>query len=121
MRFKIDENLPSALVRLLAASGHDATSVREEGLNGRPDHEIAKACRSESRAIVSLDLDFADITALPPHDYAGIIVLRISNQSRSHVVRIFRGLLPLLETEVLAGHLWIVEDDRIRIWPRDRG
>lgn len=118
MRFKIDENLPGALVRLLAANGHEATTVREEGLNGKPDHEIAKICQSERRAIVTLDLDFADITSLPPEEYAGIIVLRIGDQSKQHVLRIFGGILPLLMSEPLVEHLWIVEDDRIRIWPR---
>jgi Domain of unknown function (DUF5615) len=35
MKFKIDENLPDALVALLSGYGHDAMTARQETLNGR--------------------------------------------------------------------------------------
>jgi predicted nuclease of predicted toxin-antitoxin system len=118
MQFKIDENLPNALVALLVGKGHDATTVRQQALNGRPDTDVASACRSERRAIVTLDLDFSDITAFPPEQYAGIIVLRVRSQSRPHIVAVFESVLPLLDTEPLDGHLWIVEEERVRVWRR---
>ena len=118
MQFKVDENLPNALVALLSEYGHDAATVREEALNGRPDVEIAARCKVERRAIVTLDLDFSDITALPPEEYAGIIVLRIGDQSKRRIMQIFEGLMPLLTSEPLDGNLWIVEDGRVRIWRR---
>jgi hypothetical protein len=37
MRFKIDENLPIDAAELLAAAGHDAHTVLQEGLGGNPD------------------------------------------------------------------------------------
>lgn len=118
MRFKVDENLPDALVSLLAEKGHDACTARQQKLNGRPDVVLATACRDERRAIVTLDLDFSDITAFPPEEHAGIIVLRVRSQSKSHIVSIFGALLPLLDTEPLNGHLWIVEENRVRVWHR---
>lgn len=118
MRFKIDENLPDALVSVLAEKGHDACTAREQTLHGRPDFELASACKAEGRVIVTLDLDFSDITAFPPEEYAGIVVLRVRNQSKPHVVSIFRALLPLFDTEHLKGHLWIVEENRVRVWYR---
>jgi predicted nuclease of predicted toxin-antitoxin system len=118
MRFKIDENLPDALVGVLAEQGHDVCTARDQALNGRPDIDLAAACRAEDRAIVTLDLDFSDITAFPPENYAGIIVLRVRSQSKPHIVSIFWALLPLLLTEPLKGHLWIVEENRVRVWYR---
>jgi len=118
MQFKIDENLPDALIALLAENGHDACTARQQTLNGRPDVDLAAACRSERRAIVTLDLDFSDITAFPPEEYSGIIVLRVRSQSRPHVISIFAAVLPLLDTEPLEGHLWIVEESRVRVWRR---
>jgi predicted nuclease of predicted toxin-antitoxin system len=118
MRFKIDENLPDALVALLAGQGHDACTARQQTLNGRPDADLAAACRSERRTIVTLDLDFSDIMAFPPEEYSGIIVLRLRSQSRPHVVAVFESVLPLLATEPLDGHLWIVEEHRVRVWRR---
>jgi predicted nuclease of predicted toxin-antitoxin system len=118
MQFKIDENLPDALVALLAEKGHDAFTVRQQTLNGRPDVDVAAVCKSERRALVTLDLDFSDITAFPPEEYSGIIVLRVRSQSRPHIVSVFHSVLPLLETEQLDGHLWIVEEHRVRVWNR---
>jgi predicted nuclease of predicted toxin-antitoxin system len=118
MQFKIDENLPDAIVALLAADGHDVCTVRAQTLNGRPDVELAAACKSERRAIVTLDLDFADITAFPPEEYAGIIVLRVRSQSKAHIVDVFESVLPLLVKEPLDGYLWIVEEHRVRVWNR---
>jgi predicted nuclease of predicted toxin-antitoxin system len=118
MQFKIDENLPDALVALLAEQGHEASTVRHQSLNGRPDVEVAAACRSERRALITLDLDFSDITAFPPEEYAGIIVLRVRSQSRPQILSVFKSVLPLLETERLDGHLWIVEEQRVRVWHR---
>lgn len=118
MQFKIDENLPDSLVALLAENGHDASTARDESLNGRPDVDLAARCKSERRAIVTLDLDFSDITAFPPEEYSGIVVLRVRSQSRAHIISVFQSLLPLLLTEPLDGHLWIVEDNRVRVWRR---
>lgn len=118
MRFKIDENLPDALVALLAEKGHEACTARQETLNGRTDLDLAAACRSEKRTIITLDLDFSDITMFPPEEYSGIVVLRVRRQDRSHILSVVRALLPLFDTEPLDGHLWIVEETRVRLWQR---
>jgi predicted nuclease of predicted toxin-antitoxin system len=70
---------------LLAGAGHDVQTVYDEGLRGSPDEAIAQHCRSEDRALVTLDLDFADIRTYPPASQPGTIVLRVGNQSRPHV------------------------------------
>lgn len=80
--------------------------------------DIAAACRGERRTIVTLDLDFSDITAFPPEDYAGIIVLRVRSQSKAHVLSVLTALLPIFETEQIDKKLWIVEEDRVRVWYR---
>lgn len=115
MRFKTDENLPLALCELLRSAGHDAASVHEQSLVGRPDLDIAAVCVAEKRAIVTLDLDFADIRTYPPDAYPGIVVLRLSTQDREHVLAVCRALLPMFDSEELDGSLWIVEDQRVRI------
>lgn len=115
MRFKVDENLHPDVARLLCEHGHDAVTVYEQGLRGYSDQKIAAVCHEEGRAIITLDLDFADIRAYPPKAYAGIIVLRVADQSRSAILRIFKGILATLEQESLTGRLWIVDENRIRI------
>jgi predicted nuclease of predicted toxin-antitoxin system len=85
MRFKIDENLHDDVALLFASQGHDAHTVHVEGLRGCDDATLAEHCRADNRAIVTLDLDFADI-------------------------RVF-----LLEREPVAGRLWIVSAAGVRI------
>ena len=115
MQFKVDENLHSDVTFLLRQHGYDAMTVVEQGLRGHPDRLIADVCREEKRAIITLDLDFADIREYPPQNYHGIIILRLLNQSRSSVLQVINRILPLILTEPLEQHLWIVEDDRLRI------
>ena len=115
MKFKIDENLPVEIAALLRDAGYEATSVVDQGLGGSADPDIAAVCRKENRALVTLDMDFADIRTYPPNQYSGLIVLRLRKQDQPHVVRTVTRLIPVFSTEALHGRLWIVEEDRLRI------
>ena len=115
MRFKTDENLHPDAAALLRSAGHDALTIWDQDLRGRPDTDIAAICRAESRALVTLDLDFADIRRYPPEQYAGILVLRVGNQSKTHVLSVIQSLLPLLTTQPLQGRLWIADEQAVRI------
>jgi uncharacterized protein (DUF433 family) len=48
------------------ARGHDALTVRDQGMRGYPDSGIASACQAAGREIATLDLDFADARRYPP-------------------------------------------------------
>ncbi|BBL73910.1 DUF5615 family PIN-like protein [Methylomagnum ishizawai] len=119
MRFKIDENLHTDAAEFLRHLGHDAMTVYEQNLGGHPDAEIADSCRQETRALITLDLDFANIRAYPPSLYPGLVVLRLADQSRPSVLRAMRRIAPLFDAEPLAGHLWIVDERQVRIRPGD--
>ena len=86
MEFKTDENLPSEVCELLRQAGHDAVSVLDQELGGRPDDDIATVCRMEGRALITLDTDFANILAYPPADHHGIVVIRTEDQSKPVVI-----------------------------------
>jgi predicted nuclease of predicted toxin-antitoxin system len=115
MDFKVDQNLPEEVVQILRSDGHDARNVYEEQLDGRPDPEISAAVKRESRALITLDLDFADIRSYPPEQYSGLLVIRLHRQDKPAVIRATRSILPLLRKESLAGRLWIVTDANVRI------
>jgi predicted nuclease of predicted toxin-antitoxin system len=105
MRFKVDENLPDDIAMVLRNRGHAAETVYEEGLRGKDDGTIAVRCQQEGRVLVTLDLDFANITVYPPEDSPGFIVLRVVDQSRSHMLQVFTRIFNLIDQEPLAGHL----------------
>lgn len=115
MRLKIDENLHDDVAALLAAQGHDVHTVHSEGLRGVGDPKLAQHCRQEGRALVTLDRDFADIRAYPPAAHAGLIVLRVGNQSRRHVLSVMGRVVALLQREPIVGRLWIVTEAGVRI------
>ncbi len=117
MDFKIDENLPTELAAMLSQAGHDAMTVRDQGMQGSTDGHVVSVCRQEQRVLVTGDRDFAHIHAYPPEQHAGLIVLRLTHQDTPHVLRTFAGVLPLLKQQPVHGRLWIVEDTRVRIRP----
>lgn len=115
MKFKVDENLPVELAEELRVASYNAVTVAEQQLTGSTDTTLSEICRSEGRAFVTLDLDFADIRTYPPEEYSGLIVLRIARQDKPHVLEVFRRMLEVIGREPLEGRLWIVEERRIRI------
>ena len=99
---------------LLREAGHDAKTVLEEGMGGA-DATLAKACRREDRVLVTLDKGFGDITAYPPEEHAGIVVLRPRAQDAASVQDLRRRVLPELQSRDLHRRPWIVDEQRIRI------
>ena len=115
MKFKVDENMPDAVALYLREQGHDAHTLREEEMKGAADHSLFAVCQLEQRALVTMDLDFADLRRYPPVGGAGIIVLRLAHQHRDYVLSFLPRILRLLATEPLAECLWIVDEIRTRI------
>jgi len=99
MRFKTDENIHPEVAEYLQKQGHDALTVWDQRLNGRDDPTIAGVCQSEGRALITLDVGFADIRAYPPDQHSGRVVLRLRSQSRASVIAVIHRLLPLLDRE----------------------
>lgn len=115
MRFKVDENLHEAVAALLVTHGHDADTVHDEGLRGSDDSHLLTCCTAERRALVTFDMDFTDIRTYPPVNFPGVIVLRLSSQSRGHVLSIMARVVDHLKGNAVERRLWIVSDADIRI------
>ena len=115
MRFKVDENLPAEVAKILIKSGHDALTVFDENLVGSDDDRIYEACQEEGRSLITLDLDFADTRRYPPNESAGIAVIRTRLQEKDYLIAIVERMLPALANEELDKHLWIVDESTIRI------
>lgn len=115
MKFKIDENLPFEIKNLLIQAGHDALTVKDQGLTGNPDKNLAGVCLKEGRVFITCDLDFSDIRAYPPNKYPGIMVIRSDRQDQPTMVGLFRPVLDLLAKEPVDQRLWIIENERVRV------
>ena len=72
MRFLIDEDLPRSTGSLLRQHGHEAIDVRDTGLRGASDADIAAYAQKHGLCLLSGDVGFADIRNYPPEKYSGV-------------------------------------------------
>jgi predicted nuclease of predicted toxin-antitoxin system len=117
LKFKLDENLGSRTATLIAESGHDVETVAQERLSGSDDGRLFQICAAEDRCLISLDLDFADVLRFPPLHSPGIAVLRLPRVASLEILtNLVRSLMTALQTNSIAGRLWVVEVGRIRVY-----
>jgi predicted nuclease of predicted toxin-antitoxin system len=112
---KLDENVPVEAAELLRAAGWHCDTVHDEGLAGADDPRDAAACQAGGLVLFTLDLDFADIRAYPPKEYAGIVVFRPAEPSRRQVLDLVARVLPVFDAAWIDHQLWIVEPARVRV------
>jgi hypothetical protein len=114
LKFKIDENLPTAFATELRSAGYEADTVRDEKLEGAADDAVLSVCDREGRVLVTEDLDFANVVAYPPELHRGIVVLRTRLQGLG-ALGAFRRLVLTSLPDSVVGQLWIVDDNRVRV------
>ena len=115
MKFKLDENLPASSTAILASAGHDVDSVTDEGLVGAPDRDVVAAATAAGRILVSLDRGLGDIRTYPPGSHAGIVVLRLTDQSAATASKAISDLTTLTNPESLAGAVAVLQRGLLRI------
>jgi predicted nuclease of predicted toxin-antitoxin system len=115
---KLDENVPDSVGTILREAGHDVALARQQGLAGAPDSHVLAVAAAEDRVLVTFDRGFTNVIQHPPAGTAGIVVIRLANQALPLVRKVAGTLARLLATEPTRGRLWIVDDARLRIWPK---
>jgi predicted nuclease of predicted toxin-antitoxin system len=118
---KLDENVPNSVGAILRDASHDVAYARDEQLAGAPDGELLSVANREGRVLVTLDRGFANVILHPPQTTAGIIVIRLREQTLPRIRRVAVTLGGLLQSEHITGRLWVLEESRLRIWPRGPG
>jgi predicted nuclease of predicted toxin-antitoxin system len=120
MKFKLDENFGRRTQNLFQIAGHDVQTTLDEKIQGCSDRQLYQTCCAESRCLVTLDLDFSDVTRFPPERSAGIAVIRVHrNPSLAILEKLISLLLQGLSKMSIENKLWIVEMTRIRIHQSD--
>jgi predicted nuclease of predicted toxin-antitoxin system len=114
VKFKLDENLPASSANVLARVGHDVDTVTGEGLKGAPDQDVVAAAAA-GRLLITLDQGMGDIRAYPPGSHAGIVVLRLPDQSAAAVTQAISDLASLAEPATLVGATVVLQRGLLRI------
>ncbi len=115
MKLKLDENLSRHLKQSLEGLQHEVRTVADEGLLSQPDTIVASAAKSESRMLLTLDLEFGDLRKYPPGSHPGVILFRPRTFGPLAVNRLVEEFARETSLESLAGCVVIVEPSRIRI------
>jgi predicted nuclease of predicted toxin-antitoxin system len=120
MRFLIDEDLPRSTGDLLRQYGHDAIDVRDVGLKGSKDSEVAAYAQKEGLALLTGDFDFSDIRKYPPGQYKGLVVLKVPGMATaSYILNLLESFLKQREVlDQIPGKLAIIEMGRARLRSR---
>ncbi len=114
--FLVDEDLPRSLAPRLRAEGFHVVDVRDVGLRGRPDDEVASYAKTQNLVVLSADLDFGNILRYPMGSHPGIAIVRFPNeiptdQLNDALTNALRGVAP----EELQGNVLIIEPSRVRL------
>ena len=115
MKIKLDENIPFRTANALKIMGHDVQTVFEEGLTGHPDREIWDIAQSESRFLITQDLDFADSRQFAPGLHHGILLIRLRSPSRQNLIARVKELFAKEEMGELAGCFVVATERKIRV------
>ena len=115
MKFKLDENLPVSSAAILTSAGHDVDTVTDEDLVGAPDRDVVAAATAAGRILVSLDRGQGDIRAYPPGSHAGIVVLRLTDQSAASATKAVTDMATLTNPDSLVGAVAVLQRGLLRI------
>ncbi|OFZ99546.1 MAG: hypothetical protein A3H35_01070 [Betaproteobacteria bacterium RIFCSPLOWO2_02_FULL_62_17] len=103
MTFLVDNQLPSALARYLAANGWECTHVQDVGLESAEDMTIWQYAKQRDLTIVTKDEDFQALAnrqgSIPPQ----VVWVRLGNCRKAVLLDAFSQILPALREMLAAG------------------
>jgi len=115
VKIKLDENIPQRAAPVLSQAGHDVDSVEDEGLAGTDDPTVSQAATAENRLVVTLDRGFGDTQRYPPGSHAGVLVLRVDDQSSASVTEALSALIATTDLEDLRGCIAVYRNAELRV------
>src|SRR6266581_2046736 len=115
MRFLADMGVSQRVVTWLQEQGHEATHLRDEGLQKLENGDIFTKAFRESRIILTWDLDFTEILALSKTGTVSAVVFRLMNTRSDHVIKRLERVLSESAQDLEEGAIISVEEGRHRV------
>ena len=115
MRFLADMCVDVRVVEWLRQKGHDATHLRDQGLQWMPNGQIFEKAIQEDRIVITYDLDFGEIAALTRGEKASVILFRLKNTRASHVLERLSAVVEAFAGALEKGAIITVEETRYRL------
>jgi predicted nuclease of predicted toxin-antitoxin system len=107
VKFLVDNQLPAALARWLAAQSADAVHVLDLALDTTPDVDIWSRASTDARIVVSKDEDFFDL-ANRPGDTGRLLWVRMGNCRTTALLARFEAAWPGIQQSFTAGQRIVI-------------
>ena len=115
MLVKVDEDLPSAALKILRDRGYEAAGVIDQGMGGWKDPDVWRAVQAEGRFLITGDKGFADVRRYPPGTHAGILLLRPDEDGIRPMTALLMDVLVSHKLEELTGTVTVASPRGIRV------
>jgi predicted nuclease of predicted toxin-antitoxin system len=118
MKFLVDNALSPLVAEGLRRAGHDASHIKDYGLQSAEDERIFSLAESENRILISSDTDFGTMLALWGKNKPSVILFRRGSDRRPEKqVTLLLTNLPVIQDALEEGAAVVFEQTRIRIHP----
>lgn len=111
----LDHCVPRRYLRLLHEWGYTAALMSAHIPADAPDADVMALAGKLDAALLTVDLDFANILDYPPADYGGIVVMRFQIEDEAELDVTLKSALDDLYRDGLRGVLVIVSSGRYRV------
>lgn len=120
MKFLLDANIPYSTKEIFSIE-HEVFHVRDVELERSADEDIIGWAVKNHAALITRDLDFANILNFPPNKYSGIIVLRLPYfYSAKDIKDALFKFINTVNLDDISKSIIIVEEGRFRIRKQEK-
>ena len=109
----VDESSGAAVVEILRRLGYDVLSVSED-MKQADDQNILAEAEKEGRILVTNDKDFGELIFRSGKAHAGVIFLRLRDESSANRVRVMKTVLDN-HIERIPGNFIVATDRGLRV------
>lgn len=116
VRLLLDENMPFALLELLANEGCEADHLKKMEKAGIKNGEVYRVAEQDGFWILTRDSDFRSYHKFVTHNISGVMVFSLSDTTTRNILDVMRRFLKTHSGRLESKHLIIIDDNTVKIY-----